>query len=163
MKRICCILVVGLAALSSFSPALAIGKPLVFEPFHFEGTWVVADCGTFQVLVANEAEVSLTVYLDAEGNWDRGIVDDWGTDTYTNSVTGKAVSSSFHYKAIVDFERGTQTIVGVVARLTVPGEGTVLRDAGRLVIGPEYPYVLFEAGPHQSWQGDVSSLCAAMA
>ena len=165
-RMVSCLILIGLMALSSFSPAFAVGKPLFFGPVPFESTGVIADCGTFQVLVSTQGRFSATIFLDAEGNWDRVKFDYHGTDTYTNSVTGKSFSDTFHNNNFETLEPHTLTTVGVAFRLTVPGGGAVFLDIGRVAFQFEPPFdILFEAGPHQWNTGanDVASLCAAMA
>jgi hypothetical protein len=150
----------GLVALSGFTPALAIGKPL-FLDFHEESTDVFADCGAFQVLDAFQGDVKLTAMFDETGNVDMIIVDFHGTDTFINSITDKSFTERFHNKVLHDFEKDRLAEVGVFYHLTVPGEGAVLLDIGRIVIDP--PNIAFEAGPHQYFDGDFAGLCAALA
>lgn len=54
----------------------------------------------------------------------------------------------------------TQSWIGIFLQITVPGEGTVLAQVGRLVFDAEYN-VLFQAGPNQDFGGDHVEYCAA--
>ena len=51
---------------------------------------------------------------------------------------------------------------GVVVRLTVPGDGAVFLDIGRIVTDRQ-GNLYFEAGPHQYFYGDFAALCEALA
>jgi hypothetical protein len=44
---------------------------------------------------------------------------------------------------------------------TVPGEGMVLLETGRVDIDPETGDILFEGGPHALRDGDIDAFCAA--
>jgi hypothetical protein len=161
------LLAVGLAMITrpAPAPALAAGKPLFLGPFLQEGEALLAECGTFQALDAYEGELSITAFLDNEGNPERAIVDFHGTDTFRNSVTGKSFSEPFHNKEFDqlngDLQPDQVTKVGVGVRLTIPGRGAVLLEVGRVVERPGS--IDFEAGPHQLLDGDVAGLCAALA
>src|SRR5262249_51336903 len=88
-----------------------------------------------------------------------------GTDTFRNSVTGKSFTEPFHNSEFAELNGDLQpdklTTVGVTLRLTVPGEGAVLLDVGRIVESPGH--IEFEAGPHQALEGDLADVCAARA
>jgi hypothetical protein len=167
MKRVFCLLVlVSLVALGSFTPALAQGEPLHLGPFHFEGTEVLADCGTFQVLDHYVADLTVTQFLDDQGIRVRDVRQFSGTDTYINSATGKSITERFHNTLLVEYEAGIRTQIvnsGVGYRLTVPGGGAVFLDVGRVVYDGQFNVVFWEAGPHHFLDGDFAGLCAAMA
>jgi hypothetical protein len=158
------LVLVSLLALSPFAVASADG-PDFSGPWHYEGTDVLADCGSFQVLDVYELTAYEKYYLDKEGNLVKGIIEAWGTDTFTNSVTGKAYSMSFHNSNLLDFSTSPRrdAVMGVIYRLVVPGAGAVFLDVGRIVF-ERRSGVVFEAGPHQFWGDDfdVDGLCAAM-
>ncbi len=166
MKRVFCLFVLAsLVALGSFTPALAQGEPLHLGPFHREGTELVADCGTFQVLDHYVAELSITRFFDEHGIRLRDIRDFSGTDTFTNSVTDKSFTEPFHNKIFIDYEAGVRVQNvndGVAFRLTLPGVGAVFLDIGRVVYDADFN-VIWEAGPHHFLDGDFAGLCAAMA
>jgi hypothetical protein len=152
-----------LVALASVSVASA-GAPVVEGPIHEEGSSVLADCGSFQVLDVYELNIVQRLFFDKQGNLLRIVEQLWGTDTFTNSVTGKAYPMSFHNNVVVDFTtsppQGASSGVGY--RLVVPGAGAVFLDVGRIVIDRQGT-VYFEAGPHQATDGDFAGLCAALA
>ena len=152
----------SLMALAPLSVVFADG-PIVSGPFHYEGSDVLADCGSFQILDVYELDQIEKAYLDQEGNLVKVIIEAWGTDTLTNAVTGKAYAGSFHNSSLIDFSTTPRrsAIMGVIYRVTVPGVGVVFLDVGRVVF-ERGNGIIFQAGPHQLFDGDFAALCAAM-
>jgi hypothetical protein len=145
-----------LVALISISVASA-DQPVFAGPFTFSSTVLVADCGAFLVLDHFTGVVRFQLLFDKDGAPVRFFLDFSGTDTFTNSVTGKGFTEKFHYRQIVDID--TSTNVGVAVNLTIPGEGAVLQDVGRIIFDLATGEVLFEAG---KFEYDISALCAAL-
>ena len=55
-------------------------------------------------------------------------------------------------------------VVGTVYNIQVPGSGSLLLDAGKVVIDlSTNPPTFTVAGPHQQFSGDVAGLCAYFA
>ena len=156
------LVLVSLMAFPPLSVASADG-PVVEGPIHEEGTAVLADCGAFQVVDVYEVNFILKRFFDEEGNLIKIVEQVWGTDTFTNSVTGKAYPMDFHNNVVVDFSTNPPQAanMGVIFRLIVPGAGAVFLDVGRIVLDRQ-GNVYFEAGPHQFFDGDLEGLCAAM-
>lgn len=156
------LVLVGLMAFFPFSVASA-DEPVVEGPVHEEGTEVLTDCGSFQVLVNYELNYITRRFFDQEGNLVKIVEQVWGTDTFTNSVTGKAYPMDFHNNVVVDFSTTPPQAanMGVIFRLTVPGAGAVFLDVGRIVLDRQ-GNVYFQAGPHQFFDGEVEALCAVM-
>ena len=149
-----------MVGLASFSVALA-DPPVFLGPFHEEGTQVVADCGSFQVIDNFELNYTVKLFFNNEGTLSRIIFEIWGTDTFSNSETGTAYSGDFRQSELVTVgQHGAHG--GVIARLTVPGAGAVFLDVGRIVRDGA-GNILFEAGQHQLADGDFADLCAALA
>ena len=151
-----------LMAFIPFAVASADG-PVIVGPLHFEGTDVLVDCGSFQVLDVYEQTEIFRWFYDQDGNLVKIVGQNWGTDTFTNSVTGKAYPMSFHNNILIDYTPAPRRLanVGVIYRLVVPGAGAVTLDVGRLVY-QRGSGLIFEAGPHQIIAGDFDALCAAM-
>jgi hypothetical protein len=156
------LVLVSLMAFMPFSVASADG-PVIEGPIHLEGTDVLVDCGSFQVLDVYEQTEIFRLFYDQEGNLVKIVSQNWGTDTFTNSVTGKAYPMSFHNNLLVDYSQSPRrsAIVGVIYRLVVPGAGEVFLDVGRIVFERGVG-IVFQAGPHQLFDGDFEALCAAM-
>ena len=165
MKRI--IMLSTLAAAMAVMLALA-GSASAANPeretFHEEGTEFIADCGTFDVLTDFVADFAVITYFDRAGNPDYSRVHFQFNDFFYNSETGEGFPETESGNDLVDLPSGNVvTSVGLSYRVTVPGEGRVLLDAGRLVYD-ETEEVVFVAGPHQVLLNeDKAKLCAALA
>src|SRR5687767_2970534 len=144
------LILVTLMAFFPFSVASA-GGPVIEDPIYEEGTVDVADCGSFQVLDVYELNYISKLYFDKEGNLVKIVEQVWGTDTFVNSVTGKAYPMSFHNTVVVHPPRAA--ITGIGYHLTIPGAGAVFLDVGRIVRDRQ-GNVYFEAGPHQFFNAD---------
>jgi hypothetical protein len=155
------VVLVSLLALVPLSTALADAPARV--TLHEEGTDVLVDCGSFEVLDVYSNDGVASLFYDKEGNLVKIIIEYTGTDTFTNSVTGKAYPMDFHNTSIIDFSTTPRSnaLTGVVYRLVVPGAGAVLLDVGRIVFQRGVG-IVFQAGPHQLFDADFEALCAAM-
>lgn len=151
----------GLFGLASFSAAAA-DAPVTGGPFRQEGTVPLADCGSFQVLDRYELNYTTKLYFDKKGTLVKIVDHAWGTDVLVNSVTGEEYPIRFHNNVIIDPPANRGAVVGVLFRLTIPGEGAVFLDVGRFV-QDRAGTVYFQAGPHQAIDGDFASLCKALA
>jgi hypothetical protein len=81
--------------------------------------------------------------------------------TVTNLSTGLAVRDDQNITVMYDLIGGTHSINGGAARVTAPGRGVVLHDAGRLVFD-ENGVPAFLAGPHAFAGDQVAAYCAAL-
>jgi len=165
MKQIIFVITI-LAALSGVSPVLASGGPVFIGPIHSEGQETLADCGAFQVVDVFEADLRITRFFNENGIRERDIRHFSGTDTFTNSVTGKSFTRSFHNNVFIDFDESGNRIqnvnTGVGFRLTVPGVGAVFLDIGRVIYDVDFN-VIWEAGPHHFLDGEFDGLCTVLA
>jgi hypothetical protein len=108
--------------------------------------------GTDQIMVA--------VFYDKEGNPVKTQLHIRYAGTLTHSVTGETWRDPQYAMFQEDLLKGTASYVGLIYRITVPGKGVVVIDAGRVVFSEEG--VIFEAGPHQVLNGGDQVLCAAL-
>src|SRR5262245_45925893 len=162
LRRLCISLALGsMLALASFSVVFADG-PTITGPFHFEGSDELADCGSFQIIESYAEDATFTRFFDEAGHALRLIGQFKGTLTYTNSVTGKAYTGSFHFTLMLTREMlGVGAVnAGITARLTVRGAGAVVLNVGLFLYIRTTDVVLVK-GP--SPEGDFSELCAALA
>jgi hypothetical protein len=147
-----------LAALSALAAVAAVpvtastahGTPPVTTTFPFqEINALVANCGAFQILANYEGTLTETVFFDQSGNPVRVSLHGKARGTLTNSVTGYTVQDAptIAYFSF-DLEHGTSTHVGVDYHITVPGEGVVVLQAGRIVFSDTSPEPIFIGGPH---------------
>jgi hypothetical protein len=90
-----------------------------------------------------------------------------GTDTLTNSVTGKTVVNRFLIEEIFTRIDGTDefthALVGFQFMGTAPGKGLFIQDVGRILFSPDEEQILFLAGQHEAEDSDVgAAFCAAL-
>ncbi|MGZ4407961.1 MAG: hypothetical protein ACXVY6_04090 [Gaiellaceae bacterium] len=110
-----------------------------------------------------------TVYSDGSGNPVKEILTgQYGgplTVTWTNPVSGATLSSHEAAPLIVYYnpDGSFQSLqnVGLIFNVTIPGQGTVLLDVGRIVI-IRHEGIVFVAGPHQEEEGDTAAFCSAL-
>ena len=164
MKRIMLSTFAAIMALMlGLAGSASAAKPSVLT-FEEEGTELIADCGTFEVLTDYVLEGRVTTYFDREGNED---YERWHLqfhDFFYNSETGKGFAETNTTVVLVDPASGIEVSgTGLSYHVTVPGEGVVLLDVGRLERNEEGE-IVFVAGPHQVHLGeDMDKLCEALA
>jgi hypothetical protein len=122
----------------------------------------IADCGDFDVLTDYVLDVRIITYFDRAGNPDSSKVHFTFQDFYYNSETGEGFAETESGIDVFDVQTGELTSHGLSYRVTVPGGGAVLLQAGTVVYD-EAGNVVFEAGPHQVLSGDTAKLCEALA
>jgi hypothetical protein len=121
--------------------------PVRLEPET--GTELIAECGEFEVLTDFVVDGHSTNFFDSAGNPDYARVHLRFVDFYYNSETGEGFTEHEHSNTLLDLPSGEEvTSSGVSYRVTVPGEGVVLLEAGRLEFN-EAGGIVFVAGPHQ--------------
>ena len=148
----------------------AMALPVLAKPpDHFfvsfaEAPFLIADCGDYEVWTRDyQIYLNGTIHYDKEGNSTR-IIQHWSGDGFFWSPeTGKEVYMDSNLFNSVDvLETGDTKSAGVQFRLTIPGEGTILMDVGRIIFNP-FPNITFEAGQHPVYfpeEGATDKLCA---
>jgi len=119
---------VTLATLGLAGPASA-ATPTI-EQFQHPASFVLADCGSFQIVGTWMFDVRVATYFDATGSAVRQEVNVHRQGTIANSVTGKSLDDSASYALMVDLTTGTIVSPGVGSHDTAPGVGIVWLDAG---------------------------------
>jgi hypothetical protein len=155
-----------MAVMLALAGSASAAKPTVSTK-QFEGTELVANCGDFgydfDVLTDYVLDLQIITFYDSAGNADYQRVQYTVHDFYYNSVTGEGFAETESGHSLVDLPSEDEvTAQGLSYRVTVPGGGVVLLQAGRLVFD-EAGNVVFEAGPHQVLSGDTDKLCEALA
>ena len=157
---LCASLVAGLL-LALVAPAGAVPpEKVVIEDIHIEQ--VDNTSCDFPFLEVFEGRVTITTFFDGEGNPSRVTFDLPFHGTLTNEATGESVSADQVLRKTDDLQEGTVSFVGLRFRVTFPGLGVVLLDAGKIVFDAD-GNVIFEAGPHQVFNEDFAEFCAAFA
>jgi hypothetical protein len=163
MKRIFIFLTLGtiVALILAMAGTASAAKPEV-RTFQFEGTEFIADCGEFEVLTDFVLDIRSLVYFDDEGNEDFAMEHFAFHDFFYNSETGEGFAETNTGNTVVDLPSGNEiSSSGLSYHVTVPGEGVVLLQAGRLEFD-EAGNVVFVAGPHQVLRGETQKLCEAL-
>lgn len=126
---------------------------------------------TFTVSYHYDVRRSITEVVDDDGNVLREVIEAHFVGTATNDATGNALPADGERHIVWDFGAGTWTETGTLRHLAVPGSGVVLLQSGRIVYPlPAVPQPdvipkieLFEAGPHDVFEGRYAEFCAALA
>ena len=155
--------IITFCALSLLVPFPAIASEPQVEAFDFIiDHEVIASCGDFNIIADGTGTTRIWTYFDREGNPVRVIIHGLYNGTLTNSVTGFSIIDAPSVSQItVDLVNGTQTNVGAFFTVTIPSEGVVFFDAGRLVFDGNGPPV-FIAGQHHPPDESISILCDAL-
>lgn len=165
-KKITLALIITFLLAAMAVPALA--KP----PDHFsiwfpEAPLLIADCGDFTVETKDYIiYLDGTVHFDKDGNPIKAITHWSGEGFYWSPETGKEVPMQSNlFNSVEYFDTGETISAGIQFKLTLPGEGTILMDVGRMVFEP-YPVITFTAGQHPVYfpdEGGLEKLCAFFA
>jgi hypothetical protein len=170
-------LAVALSAAAVLAGVASADQPNVLERNH---TYVrvvphLATCTpygyTFTVSYHYDVRRTITEFADNDGNVLREVIEAHFVGTATNDTTGKVVPASGERHIVWDFVAGTWTETGTLRHVAVPGSGVVLLQSGRIVYPlPPVPQPdviprveLFEAGPHDVFEGRYAEFCAALA
>ena len=109
--------------------------------------------GSFEIVVSNTRTVTGQRYYDENGDLTQRHFRQVLAGTFTNPLTGASLdyaesTTIIHDLSVPgDLSTGTETFTGST-RLSLPQGGTVLIDAGRVVIDESDGTILFEAGQH---------------
>jgi hypothetical protein len=166
MKRRLILIAVAMTVIVSTTlPALAVRPEMnSFEFVDGPRLTHIPIC-EFPVEVLTLVEVTERFFFDQEGNPEKLIANVGEDQTLTNPDNGKSISGHSAYTVIVNFENGepvTEQDVGVLAHQTVPGQGTVFLQAGRVVFDLETFEVVAVDGRSDLIDGDREAQCAAL-
>lgn len=136
----------GAAAIAALSTGSAMAAP---EPITGHEPFVIATCaGGEQIWAGVDGYVSNTrEILDAKGELIGVVFNIRYTLSSTLGTTGEAFYSHGTARLDLDFVAGTLTESGNSRTMTTPGEGWVLKNAGRTVSDLWTGDVLWKAGP----------------
>jgi hypothetical protein len=147
-------------ALAIASTATATAPTSVHESFHRSIPNFVA-CPGF--LVRGEFDVSRTVttFYDSDGVIVRQVTHVHFTGELINTATGKSIPDEGNQIVISDLTDGTTATVGRVRVVTVPHEGEILAQVGR-VVRDASGNVIFIAGQQDFQTRNFEEFCAYM-
>lgn len=121
------------------------------------------DCGEFEVWDEYELNWNGKRFFNADGQFVRFVQHVWGSDRLYNPENGKSVAGTINSGEILDLENRFVRQNGSIFRITLPGAGAVFIDVGTYVFDLDTDELLFLAGRHDFFAGDVDALCAALA
>ncbi len=170
-------LAVAASAATVLTGAASADSPTVLERNHAYVREVprAATCKpfgyTFTVSYHYAVVRTITEFVDNDGSVLREVIEAHFVGTATNDVTGNVLLADGERHIVWDFVAGTWTETGTLRHVTVPGSGVVLLQSGRIVYPlPAVPQPdvipkieLFEAGPHDVFEGHYADFCAALA
>lgn len=127
----------------------------------------IINCGGYQLEESVQGTITIRSFSQ-DGELVREITAYSLVHTFTNPDTGESVRTP---DVGIDFVRleedgsFTVAIIGIVGRITIPGEGLVVADLGRIVLffespDDEEPDVVFDAGKHVDLS---AAICEALA
>ena len=127
-------------------------------------------CTDFTVSATFDVTRTDTLYYDNVGTLVREVLNVKFVGNWTNDSTGTALRNTGTRHITDNYLTQTSTEDGVLRHITVAGEGIVLHQSGRSVVSwngtppPAFDddVLIFEAGPHQDSNGDLSGFCAAL-
>lgn len=153
MRRLA-LLAVALAPLALAGTALA-DPPTKTTVSSGPETFVVPDLCSFPITITDTRTVTTITFEN--GDVQRHVRVD-----ATLSANGMSVSENDSVNVFIDASSPrVRTIVGAFTRISVPGAGILVLEAGRIVFDVGTGAILFEAGPHDfTFHGDTAALCA---
>jgi len=154
MRRLALLLTVALAPLALAGVALA-DAPTKATVSSGPETFVVPDLCSFPITITDTRTVTTISFEN--GDVQRHVRID-----STLSANGKTVSENDSINVYIDASApSVRTIVGAFTRISVPGAGILVLEAGRIVFDLATGAILFEAGSHElTFHGDTAALCA---
>ncbi|HEU5206694.1 MAG TPA: hypothetical protein VFT94_03700 [Gaiellaceae bacterium] len=117
-------------------------------------TFVVGDLCSFPISITDSRTVTTITF-------DNGDVQRHVRVDATLSANGKTVSENDSINVYIDADSPTvRTIIGAFTRISVPGAGILVLEAGRIVFDVATGAMLFEAGQHDfTFDGEIAALC----
>jgi hypothetical protein len=159
--RLSFLLLLLLAALVSATAATADSPAIEQQTLHRSIPNFIT-CPGFTV--AGEFDVNRTVFTfyDSDGNAVRQVTHVHFVGTLTNTTTGKSIPDEGNQVVTTDLLTGTTTTDARVRVDTVPGEGAILFQVGR-VVRDAAGNVIFFAGQNDFLTRDFAEFCTYMA
>jgi hypothetical protein len=157
MRRLTLLLTIVLTPLALAGTALA-DAPTKTTISSGPDTFVVGDLCSFPITITDTRTVTTMTF-------DNGDVQRHVRVDATLSANAKSVSENDSVNVFIDTNSpSVRTIIGAFTRISVPGAGILVLEAGRIVFDLATGVILFEAGPHEfTFHGDTAAVCAYLA
>lgn len=162
-RRLLLVVLTVVLTLTLSTPALAAKPEMITIPV--DDTLVFGECAGFSVIEHVQGTVKVSLHSDQDGNPVMELIRFRLRHTYSNSETGAFLTSQDVGIDKLTFNQdgsGAVAVIGIVARIVVPGEGLVFAHLGRIVFDLETGEVLFEAGRHDDFANLLPVLCSAL-
>jgi hypothetical protein len=157
---------ITLGCIAVFAPPAAANTQ-VKSVFHVDETYIESGICPFDIRAHLEGWFKVIDYYDNSGFLYKTIATPGGGGPFTVTSTAHGTTltqQSEAYSTVVIYNHdGTWTYTqrGPFSKVTVPGVGIVVLDAGIASWAEPDEELLFAHGPHQSVEGDFDEFCAA--
>ena len=160
--RLACVAASAAAVvLTLVSSATASAPTSVSESFHRSIPNFIS-CPGFAVRGEFDVSRTVTTFYDETGAPVRQVTHVHFTGTLTSSLSGKAIDDAGNQIVSTDLTDGTSAVIGRVRVVTIPGEGEIFAQVGRLVRDGA-GNLIFSAGQQDGVTGNYGEFCTYMA
>jgi hypothetical protein len=149
------------AALATAAVASADAPTIVQQTLHRSIPNFI-QCPGFTVAGEFDVERTVMTFVDQNGKPIRQVTHVHFVGTLTNTSTGKSIPDEGNQIVTADLVTGTSTTDGRVRVDTIPGEGVILAQVGR-VVRDAAGNLIFFAGQNDFVTRDFDQFCAYMA
>lgn len=155
------LLVVGLVVLA-IAPSAAAAKPDNYS-WDYSSVFEIGSCDGFEIVEDTVIAVKVRVYYDKDGNvvrlrWQHHLEG----RVYNSTDPSKWLPEIGHFTSTDYPDEGIGVQVGLSGLVKMPGQGHVALDAGRFTYDMNTYELLWQAGPHQIFNGEPGQLCEAL-
>jgi hypothetical protein len=144
------------------APPAAADAPTTIDETLTRTDAAFISCPGFLVRGDFNVRRTVTTFYDDAGQPIRLVGHIHFSGSLTNTLTGTSIADRGNQIVTQDLRSGETTVVGPVRVDTVPGEGVILADVGRIV-RDRSGQVLFVAGQQDRLLGNIDDFCAYIA
>jgi hypothetical protein len=160
MKKL--VLAIAVAVPLAFAEGAAADAPTIEQQTLHRSIPNFIQCPGFTVAGEFDVERTVMTFVDQNGTPIRQVIHVHFVGTLTNTSSGKSIPDEGNQIVTTDLLTGTSTTDGRVRVTTVPGEGAILFQVGR-VVRDAAGNVIFFAGQNDFLTRDFEDFCAYMA
>jgi hypothetical protein len=160
MKKL--VVALALAAPLATAAVASADAPTIVQQTLHRSIPNFIQCPGFTVAGEFDVERTVMTFVDQSSTPIRQVTHVHFVGTLTNTSTGKSIPDEGNQIVTADLVTGTSTTDGRVRVDTIPGEGVILAQVGR-VVRDAAGNVIFFAGQNDFLIGDFDQFCAYMA
>ena len=128
-----------------------VGRRITARPLDGLGSYEdSASCGSFTNYYQGSFTENGTTTFDKNGNPVKDIIHQSGSELDWRSGSTDSYTVNFNFTRVHDYATGTNTLNGMVIKVTYPGLGILFHDVGQIVHLPGGVTVIH--GPHDVWE-----------